>query len=448
MKKNLSDLWWKDFVERRTDCVGLDSSIVSHPKVWEASGHVEEFTDPLTECGKCQQRVRADHLLETVLSPQDVAEMSMKGMKEAIVEHGIVCPSCGAPSHKLGEPCEYNLLFSTTLGATAAPHHADDTSAPPANVAYLRPETAQGAYINFSQVVSSTRKRIPFGIGQIGKAFRNEIHPSNFLFRTREFELMELQYFCHPDAAAEAYQEWTRFCFDWLRKLGVEENRLRLREYGPGEVAHYATATADIEYDFPSLGWSELWGIANRGDFDLNRHMQGCNGDRSVGTFLDPVTNERYVPHVVEPALGLNRAMLALLSDAYTEEEAAAGQKGPGRTVLRLHEDIAPYKVAVLPLMKKGGMLEHAEGLWGDLLSNEDGGYAADFDATGSIGKRYRRQDEVGTPVCITVDQETLQNGTVTARCRDTQAQVRVDQTELLEIGGYKRLLEKVRGAE
>ena len=437
LKKNISDLWWRDFVEQRRDCVGLDSSIILHPQVWHTSKHVEEFTDPMTECPSCHSRSRADHLLEKEggMPPAAVAELSMEDMGTELAKRGINCPSCQTP---LPNPRQFNLLFQTSVGPTAEDGRVDNT-------AYLRPETAQGAYVNFSQIVSSTRRRIPFGVGQIGKAFRNEIHPGHFLFRTREFELLELQYFCHPNETKDAYNYWRLFCKDWLLRHGVRDENVRIRDYGKGEVAHYANATADIEYNFPSLGWSEVWGIADRGNFDLTQHIAGCGGDKKVGQYTDPSTQERYVPHIIEPALGLNRAMLTFLADAYDEEEIVGKNgKREQRIVLRLHEDIAPYKCAVLPLMKKDGLAEMAEDLHESMLRQNHG--AIDFDMTGSIGKRYRRQDEIGTPLCITVDHQTLENGSVTVRCRDTLKQTRVDQDDLN--AGWVALLERVRMAD
>ncbi len=360
LKKNISDLWWNDFVEQRPDCVGLDSSIILHPKVWETSGHINEFTDPLAECSVCQERSRADKLLEDVASlpPDTVAKMSLEDMRTALLDHNVHCPACNSPAEEsfTGDVQHFNMLFTTSLGPTESIQND--------NTVYLRPETAQGAYINFSQIVKSLRKRVPFGIGQIGKAFRNEIHPSNFLFRTREFELLELQYFTHPENATKEYERWREYCFAWLRKYGIDDQNLRFRDYGIDEVAHYARATTDIEYNFPSLGWSELWGIADRGDFDLKQHIRGTSGgegssgsnkkkkkkqrksNSSVGTYVDPSTNESYVPYIIEPALGLNRAMLAFLCDAWVEGQGSAGE-GDERMYLRLHEDIAPYKCAV-----------------------------------------------------------------------------------------------------
>jgi glycyl-tRNA synthetase len=375
MKKNIADLWWSDFVEQRSDCVGLDSSIILHPKVWKTSGHIDEFTDPLTECNMCQQRSRADKLLEDVagIKPDVVAQMSLNDMKQSIIQHNIPCPGCNSPAEVsfVNDVQNFNLLFTTSLGPTESIQND--------NQVYLRPETAQGAYINFSQVVTSLRKRVPFGIGQMGKAFRNEIHPSNFLFRTREFEILELQYFSHPSNAGKEYQYWRKYCFDWLQKYGIDGKNLRYRDYEADEVAHYARATTDIEYNYPSLGWSELWGIADRGDYDLTQHIHGTaaagnNNDdgtnskkkqkkkkkqkinSAVGTYFDPVTNEKYVPYIIEPALGLNRAMLAFLCNGWVEEKIIdttntvteeQEQVEEERMYLKLHEDIVPYKCAV-----------------------------------------------------------------------------------------------------
>ena len=359
LKKNISDLWWNDFVEQRPDCVGLDSSIILHPKVWETSGHINEFTDPLASA-VCARNVpgptscwRTSHRCPRTRSPKCL-------WKNADGPFGPqrTLPACNSPAEEsfTGDVQHFNMLFTTSLGPTESIQND--------NTVYLRPETAQGAYINFSQIVKSLRKRVPFGIGQIGKAFRNEIHPSNFLFRTREFELLELQYFTHPENATKEYERWREYCFAWLRKYGIDDQNLRFRDYGIDEVAHYARATTDNEYNFPSLGWSELWGIADRGDFDLKQHIRGTSGDEgssgskkkkkkrkrksnsSVGTYVDPSTNESYVPYIIEPALGLNRAMLAFLCDAWVEGQGSAGE-GDERMYLRLHEDIAPYKCAV-----------------------------------------------------------------------------------------------------
>ncbi|OQR96182.1 glycyl-tRNA synthetase [Thraustotheca clavata] len=412
MKKNIQDAWWRHFVQSRTDCVGLDSSVILSSRVWEASGHIGNFTDPMTVCKECNSRVRADKLIENASDVTGITEaggLSCEDIDALIAKHELNCPSCG--SKQLNKTRLFNLLFRTNMGST------DETS----EWVYLRPETAQGAYINFQQVVSTMRRRLPFGIGQMGKSFRNEISPGHFLFRTREFEQLELQYFCHPNDSdtwyliAYKFNYWVDECYSWLIKHGVKESNIKKRE-----LAHYARATTDIEFLYP-FGWSELWGIANRTDYDLRKHMDASKKDL---TYQDPATKEECLPHVVEPALGTGRVLLAMLLDAYDEEEV----NGRKRTVLRLHEDIAPYKFAVLPLQSKGEIVDVARTFYHALTKNA----SCDFDVTGSIGRRYRRQDEVGTPYCITIDFDSIEDNTVTVRDRDSMNQVRVSMDDVL----------------
>lgn len=387
LKRNVKEAWWKAMVHRRDDVVGLDASIIMHPRVWEASGHVAGFHDPLVECAKCKLRVRADHIDDTV-------------------------PKCKASKngeHEFGEPRMFNLMFKTHLGPV------EDSSA----VVYLRPETAQGIFVNFPNVVDSTRVKIPFGIAQQGKSFRNEISTRRFTFRTCEFEQMEMEFFCEPGTDAEWFEYWKKTRMQWFLDLGVKPDRLRLRPHAADELAHYSTACADVEYLFP-FGWSELEGIACRGAFDLTQHSE-FSGKQIL--WRDQVNNKTYIPHVVEPALGTDRAVLTFLIDAYREEQI----DGNPRTVLGLHPRLAPYKAAVFPLLRKDGHPEKAQEIYKMLREH----YAVDYDDGGNIGKRYRRHDEIGTPVCITVDHQSLEDHTVTLRDRDTLEQRRVPQSEL-----------------
>lgn len=382
LKRNVKDAWWKSMVQQRDDVVGLDCSIIMHPRVWEASGHVAGFNDPLVECRFCGMRVRADHL--------DQADPR--------------CAKSETKKHEFGEARMFNLMFKTHLGPIA------DES----NLVYLRPETAQGIFVNFLNVVDSTRVRLPFGIAQQGKSFRNEITTRRFTFRTAEFEQMEMEFFCRPEEVSDWYEYWKQFRLSWFTDLGVSAERLRLRPHADDELAHYSSACADVEYLFP-FGWSELEGIACRGDYDLSKHAE-YSGKQMV--WRDQTSGQTLVPHVVEPALGTDRAVLTFLIDAYHEEEI----DGNPRTVLRFHPKIAPIKVAVFPLMKKDGQPEKAEEVYRMLREH----YAAQYDDSGNIGRRYRRQDEAGTPVCITVDHQSMEDQTVTVRDRDTLEQVRV----------------------
>jgi glycyl-tRNA synthetase len=411
LKKNLKDLWWKKFVTTRADVVGLDSSILLNPKVWEASGHVGSFSDPLMDCKSCKTRHRGDHLIEAKLGEGAAAGKSFSDIYQIIMEQKIVCPDCGALDYT--EPRAFNLMFKTRIGVT------QDSGAE----VYLRPETAQGIFINFKTIAENCRQKVPFGVGQIGKSFRNEITPGNFIFRTREFEQMEMEFFCKPGSELEWYSYWRQFCMDWLYELGIEKSKLRFRDHEEKELSHYSNATVDIEYEFP-FGWGELWGIASRTDFDLNAHQTHSKQDLR---YHDKVSNEKYLPYVVEPALGVDRLLLMILSDAYEVETLENGEE---RVVLHFHPSVAPVKVAVLPLSKKDALQSTADSLYRELLA---AGIQAEYDETQSIGKRYRRQDELGTPFCVTVDFDTVGSeenpdlkDTVTIRHRDSMKQERV----------------------
>jgi glycyl-tRNA synthetase len=391
LKSNVKAEWWRANLQERDDMVALDAAILMHPRTWEASGHLEGFTDPLVQClGECKRRWRADHL------------------REAQPEGELKCPECGGD---LSEPRNFNLMFQTHMGPVQ-----DEGSE-----IFLRPETAQGIFVNFKNVMQFARKKPPFGIAQVGKSFRNEITPGNFIFRTREFEQMEIEFFVPPDQAGEWYQRWTDDRMRWYSDLGLRSDHLRLRPHGEDELSHYSSATSDIEYLFP-MGWSELEGIANRGDFDLKRHAEYS---REKMDFVDPGTGERYVPHVIEPSAGADRGTLAFMVDAYDEEEV----EGRERVVLRLHPRLAPVKAAVLPLVNKDGQPEKARAVYEELRKR----VPAEFDTGGSIGKRYRRQDEIGTPWGITVDHQTMEDDTVTLRDRDSLDQSRFPIAELCD---------------
>ncbi|HTA14575.1 MAG TPA: glycine--tRNA ligase [Solirubrobacteraceae bacterium] len=401
LKGNVKSEWWRAMVGQRDDIVALDSAILQHPRVWEASGHLAGFTDPLVDCKTCGQRFRADHLGDLQC-----------GRKPS--KHPGETEDCD-----LTEARDFNLMFETTIGPVKES----------GSTAYLRPETAQGIFINFKNVLQFSRKKPPFGIAQIGKSFRNEITPGNFIFRTREFEQMEMEFFVPPNEAERWFEHWLKERMDWYRELGIRPDHLHLRAHDSGELSHYSSGTSDVEYLFP-IGWSELEGIANRGNFDLTQHAK-FSGEKLE--YFDQVSGERYVPHVIEPAAGADRATLAFLVDAYDEEAvpSAAGEGGDRatetRTVLRLHPRLAPVKVAVMPLVKKDGQPELGREIYEDLR----GVMQAEYDEGGSIGKRYRRQDEIGTPWGVTVDHQSLQDGTVTLRDRDSLAQERVKIDEL-----------------
>jgi glycyl-tRNA synthetase len=398
LKRNVIDAWWQAMIGDRQDIVALDSAIIQHPRTWEASGHLAGFTDPLVDCKTCGQRFRADHLQEL--------ECGRKPSK-----HPGDTPDCD-----LTEAREFNLMFETTIGPVK---EAGST-------VYLRPETAQGIFLDFKTVLGFARRKPPFGIAQVGKSFRNEITPGNFVFRTLEFEQMEMEFFVPPDEAQQWHEHWLQERMDWYARLGIRADHLRLRPHDADELSHYSSATSDVEYLYP-IGWSELEGIANRGDFDLTQHAK-FSGEKLE--YFDTGTGERYVPHVIEPAAGVGRTVLAALCDAYDEEEVAGEQ----RTVLKLHPRLAPIKVAVLPLVRKDGQPELAQEAF-ELLRGQ---LQAEYDEGGSIGKRYRRQDEIGTPYCVTIDHQSLEDRTVTVRDRDTLEQDRVAINELPAVLGAR----------
>ncbi len=404
-KNNVKKAWLKKFVQESPYNVGLDAAILMNPQVWVASGHVGGFSDPLMDCRDCKSRHRADKLIEDF--DGSVADgWSNEQMMAYIQDKGITCPNCG--SKNFTDIRKFNLMFKTFQGVT------EDAK----SEIYLRPETAQGIFVNFANVQRTTRKKLPFGVAQIGKSFRNEITPGNFTFRTREFEQMELEFFCKPGTDLDWFYYWKDFCKKWLLDLGLREENMRLRDHGQEELSFYSKATTDIEFLFP-FGWGELWGIADRTDYDLKQHIE--HSGKSLDYF-DPETNERYVPYVVEPSLGADRVALAFLCDAYDEEKI---DEKDTRVVLRLHPALAPYKAAILPLSKKLG--EQAQELFGQLAKD----FMVDYDDAGSIGKRYRRQDEIGTPFCITFDFESLEDQCVTVRDRDTMTQERIAISEL-----------------
>ena len=412
MKNNIKKAWWKKFVQESPYNVGLDAAILMNPQTWVASGHLGGFSDPLMDCRECKERFRADKLIEDYCAETGTAldkpidAFTQTEMKDFIEEHNIPCPSCG--KHNFTDIRQFNLMFKTFQGVT------EDAK----NTVYLRPETAQGIFVNFTNVQRTTRKKLPFGIGQIGKSFRNEITPGNFIFRVREFEQMELEFFCQPGTDLEWFAYWRSFCKNWLLSLGMTEEHLRLRDHDPEELCFYSKATTDFEFLFP-FGWGELWGVADRTDYDLTQHQNTSGKDL---TYFDPDKNERYIPYVIEPSLGVERSFLAFLCDAYDEEEIGEGDV---RTVLHLHPALAPFKAAVLPLSKK--LSDKAVEIHNELAKY----FPTDFDETGSIGKRYRREDEIGTPFCITYDFDSETDGCVTVRDRDTMQQERIKIADL-----------------
>lgn len=412
-KNNVKRAWWKKFVQECKYNVGLDSALLMNPEVWVASGHVGGFSDPLMDCKECKTRHRADQLIET---QTDAAPngWSNEQMMEFIKEQGVKCPNCG--STNFTDIRAFNLMFKTFQGVT------EDAK----NEIYLRPETAQGIFVNFANIQRTTRKKLPFGVAQVGKSFRNEITPGNFTFRTREFEQMELEFFCAPGTDLEWFHYWKDACKNWLLSLGIKEENIRLRDHDPEELSHYSNATTDIEFVFP-FGWGELWGIADRTDFDLTQHQN--HSGKSL-EYFDQQKNEHYVPYVIEPSLGADRVALAFLCEAYDEEEIAEGDT---RVVMHLHPALAPFKACVLPLSKK---LNEQAGEVHEQLAKH---FMVDYDDTGSIGKRYRRQDEIGTPVCITYDFESVEDGCVTVRDRDTMQQERIRIDEL--VGYIEKML-------
>lgn len=412
LKNNVKKAWWQKFVQENPYNVGVDCAILMNPQTWVASGHLGGFSDPLMDCKACKERFRADKLIEDYMAENNIEiEGSVDGwsqeeMKKYIDEHDIVCPSCGKKDFT--DIRQFNLMFKTFQGVTEEAK----------NTIYLRPETAQGIFVNFKNVQRTSRKKVPFGIGQIGKSFRNEISPGNFTFRTREFEQMELEFFCKPGSDLEWFTYWRGFCRDWLLNLGIKEEDMRLRDHSPEELCFYSKATTDIEFRFP-FGWGELWGIADRTDYDLMQHQNVSGEDMS---YFDDEIKEKYVPYVIEPSLGADRVVLAFLCAAYDEEELEGGEM---RTVLRFHPALAPVKIGVLPLSKK--LSEGAEKIYTQLSKK----YNCEYDDRGNIGKRYRRLDEIGTPFCVTYDFESETDGCVTVRDRDSMAQERVKIEEL-----------------
>ena len=416
LKNNIKRAWWKKFVQQNPYNVGLDAAILMNPQTWVASGHLGGFSDPLMDCRECKERFRADKLIEDWNTEngkeldKPIDAFTQAEMKDYIEENNIPCPSCG--KHNFTDIRQFNLMFKTFQGVT------EDAK----NTVYLRPETAQGIFVNFPSVQRTTRKKVPFGIGQIGKSFRNEITPGNFIFRVREFEQMELEFFCKPGTDLEWFEYWRSFCRNWLLSLGMREETLRLRDHSPEELCFYSKATTDFEFMFP-FGWGELWGVADRTDYDLTQHQNTSGKDLS---YFDPETSDRYIPYVIEPSLGVERSFLAFLVDAY-DEEVIDAEKNDTRVVLHFHPALAPYKAAVLPLSKK--LAEGAGKIYTELSEY----FMVDYDDAGSIGKRYRREDEIGTPFCITYDFDSVEDGCVTVRDRDTMEQVRIPIAGLRE---------------
>ena len=413
MKNNVKKAWWRKFVQECEYNVGLDSAILMNPEVWVASGHVVNFNDPLMDCKSCKARFRADKLIEEYAEKHGLEDVHPDGwtheqMSAYIAEKGIVCPECG--KSEFTPIRKFNMMFKTFQGVN------EDT----ASQIYLRPETAQGIFVNFKNVQRTTRRKIPFGIGQIGKSFRNEITPGNFIFRTREFEQMELEFFCKPGTDLEWFAYWKQYCIDWLQKLGIKPDEMRARDHSPEELCFYSKATTDLEFQFP-FGWGELWGIADRTDYDLTQHQNVSGQDM---TYFDPEKNEKYIPYVIEPSLGADRVVLAFLCSAY-DEEVLDAEKNDVRTVMHFHPALAPVKIGVLPLSKK--LNEGAEKVFAELSKK----YNCEFDDRGNIGKRYRRQDEIGTPFCITYDFDSETDGAVTVRDRDTMEQERIKIEDL-----------------
>ena len=410
LKNNIKRAWLKKFVQECPYNVGLDSAILMNPETWVASGHLGGFSDPLMDCKSCKTRHRADKLIEDYVAENGLSDnpaaMSDEEMMQYIKDKGIACPNCG--SHDFTDIRKFNLMFKTFQGVTE-----DSTS-----TLYLRPETAQGIFVNFKNIARTTRKKIPFGVAQIGKSFRNEITPGNFIFRIREFEQMELEFFCKPGTDLEWFEYWRAYCRKWLLDLGINEEHLRLRDHDKDELCFYSKATTDFEFLFP-FGWGELWGVADRTDYDLTQHSEHSGQPMD---YFDPETNEKYIPYVIEPSLGADRVLLAFLCDAYDEE---TDEKGDVRTVLHFHPALAPFKAAVLPLSKK--LSEKATEIYSELSKD----FMIDFDDAGSIGKRYRRQDEIGTPICITYDFDSVEDKCVTVRDRDTMEQKRIPIAEL-----------------
>ena len=407
IKSNIRKMWWKKFVQESTTNVGIDAAILMNPKVWEATGHVSTFNDPLIDCKKCKMRYRADQLIENEFPNAEVTTMTNEDMVSFMKENHLKCPNCGAEDFT--DIRQFNMMFKTHIGVTE-----DNKS-----VVYLRPETAQGVFVNFKNVLRTTRRKLPLGIANVGRAFRNEITPGQMTFRTREFDQMELEFFCKPGTDLEWFEYWKNYCLNFIGSLGIREENLRYRDHDPEELAFYSKATTDIEYLFP-FGWGEIWGIADRTDYDLKRHIQFSGESLD---YLDPETNERYVPYCIEPSVGLDRLTLMTLCDSYDEETL---ENGDVRTVMHLAPAVAPFKAAILPLSKK------LEPVAKEIYTKLAKYFMVTYDETGSIGKRYRRQDAIGTPFCITVDFTTPEDNTVTIRERDTMSQIRLSVDELV----------------
>ena len=409
LKNNIKDAWRKKFVQENNLNVGLDSAILMNPQTWVASGHIGGFSDPLMDCKECKTRHRADNLIED-FDGTNVAGWSNEQMMDYIKEKSIPCPNCG--KHNFTDIRQFNLMFKTFQGIT------EDTK----SELYLRPETAQGIFVNFANIQRTTRKKVPFGVAQVGKSFRNEITPGNFIFRVREFEQMELEFFCKPGTDLEWFDYWRTFCKNFLLSLNIKEENLRLRDHSAEELCFYSKATTDFEYLFP-FGWGELWGVADRTDYDLTQHIN-TSGKRL--DYLDPETNEKYIPYVIEPSLGVERLFLTVVTEAYDEEDIGTPEKPDVRTVMHFHPALAPFKACVLPLSKK--LAEPAQKLFDTLAKH----FSVDYDEAGSIGKRYRRQDEIGTPICVTYDFDSVEDGCVTVRDRDTMEQERIKIEDLV----------------
>ena len=416
LKNNVKRAWWQKFVQESPHNVGVDCAILMNPQTWVASGHLAGFSDPLMDCKECHERFRADKVIEDFCAENGIElekpidAFSQQEMMDFIKEKSIPCPTCG--KHNFTDIRQFNLMFKTFQGVT------EDAK----NTVYLRPETAQGIFVNFKNVQRTSRKKVPFGIAQVGKSFRNEITPGNFTFRTREFEQMELEFFCKPGTQTEWFEYWRKTCYEWLLSLGIKKENLRLRDHDPEELSFYSDHTTDIEYAFPFTDWGELWGIASRTDYDLTQHQNVSKEDMS---YFDDETNERYIPYVVEPSLGADRVVLAFLCEAYDEENIGTEEAPDMRTVLRFHPALAPVKIGVLPLSKK--LNEGAEKVYAQLSKK----YNCEFDDRGNIGKRYRRQDEIGTPFCVTYDFDSETDNMVTVRFRDSMEQERVAISEL-----------------
>jgi len=416
-KNNVKKAWWKKFIQQNPYNVGVDCAILMNPQTWVASGHIGSFSDPLMDCRECHERFRADKLIEDYANAHgielggSVDGWSNEKMLDFIESNNVPCPSCG--KHNFTDIRQFNLMFKTFQGVT------EDAK----NIVYLRPETAQGIFVNFKNVQRTSRRKIPFGIGQIGKSFRNEITPGNFTFRTREFEQMELEFFCEPDTDLEWFEYWRSFCVSWLKDLGMKDEDMRVRDHEKEELSFYSKATSDIEFLFP-FGWGELWGIADRTNYDLSRHMEVSGEDLQ---YFDENKKEKYIPYVIEPSLGADRMVLAFLCGAYDEENIGTEEKPDIRTVLHLHHALAPVKIGVLPLSKK--LSEKAEAVYTQLSSE----WNCEYDDRGNIGKRYRRQDEIGTPYCVTYDFDSEEDGCVTVRDRDSMEQERVKIDGLME---------------